>query len=470
MERYPFTPFKAVTIRPIPQLSREDRCAALERASYNIFNLLSRHVTIDFLTDSGTGALSVEQQAAKMRADPSYAGSESWERFEKSVSTFLGSPGHIIPVHQGRGAENVLADVFLAPGDVVVSNTLFDTTRANFMHRGAHCIDLPWSPPSVWNAVANDPDTITDPNDPMSGHRFKGDIAIGQLKYELGQYRDRVKLIVLTLTNNSGGGQPISMRNIEAAAALAHEHRIPLLLDACRIAENAYFVWKTEFAACGRKESLEDVLHILVAEADLLFMSTKKDGLSWGGGFIFVKQAADGVVSKLASAGILKEGFKTYGGMAPETMESVAQGLYEVLDLQYLEHRIRQVAYLHVKLKDIGYPLVKPPGGHAVYIDAGALLPHIPRKQFPGQALAVELYREGGIRSVEIGTLMFHDHARDELVRLAIPRRVYDQSHMDYVAEIAARVFEKRKTLRGFAITDGAIGGDRHFSCKLKPL
>lgn len=433
---YPFEPFIYKTVKPISVLSKDERLRALHEADFNLFKIPSRKVTIDFLTDSGTGAMSEKQWACLMEGDESYASATSYERFEKSVREFTGMR-HVIPVHQGRAAEKIIAEAFLNSKDIVIANTLFDTTRANFEYRGAECIDIP---------------------------SRMGDIDLGKLSLLLKKHKEKVKFVVMTLTNNTGGGQPASFKNISEASRIAKQYRVPLLIDSCRIAENSYFIWRDEFK---QKVSIKDIVKKTYALCDVSHMSAKKDGLANIGGFIVTNKSQ--FAEKMGFFTILYEGYLTYGGMSGRDIETIAQGLKEVVDEKYLTHRIGQVAYLHKGLSDLGIPLINPSGGHAVYIDAAAFLPHIPKEKFPGQALAVALYAEGGIRSVEIGSLMFSKHAKHELVRLALPRRVYTRSHLDYVIEIAAKLMKKKDYLKGFKIIweSPAL---RHFSCKLAPV
>lgn len=442
---YPLEPFIYKTIKPIHLLSRVERIKALKNAHFNLFKIPAEKVTIDFLTDSGTGAMSEKQWSALMIGDETYANATSWNRFEEAAKNFSGMH-FIIPAHQGRAAEKIIAEVFLRSGDIAVANTFFDTTRANFEHRGALCIDIPTKKSSNLS----------------SSVRFKGDIDTQKLKMLLQKYKGRVKLVVMTLTNNSGGGQPASLQNIQAVSSLAKKHKVLFLIDACRIAENAYFIWRDELK---RKQSIAKIVRRTFSLADMAHMSAKKDGLSNMGGFIATNKAR--LATPIKELVILYEGFTTYGGMSGRDLETVAEGLKEVTDEKYLTHRVGQVAYLHRGLKEIGFPLISPPGGHAVYIDAGKLLPHIPKSKFPGQALVAALYEEGGIRSVEIGSLMFAEHARHELVRLAIPRRVYTQSHFDYVIDVCKKIIAKKKQLKGFQII-WEPKSLRHFSLKLE--
>jgi tryptophanase len=444
---YPFEPFTYKSIKLIPMPSRDERQILLRRAGYNVFKIPADKVTIDLLTDSGTGALSEEQWACLMRGDESYAQATSWRRLEESAKEFSGMH-HILPVHQGRAAEKVIAEALLNPGDVAIANTFFDTTRANFEHRGARCFDAP----------------SLKSFDISSSVRFKGDMDIIKLCALLKEHKKRVKIIVMTLTNNTGGGQPASLENIREVSKIAKEHSTLFLIDACRIAENAYFIWRDELK---RQGMVSEVVRKTFALADFADMSAKKDGLANMGGLIFINKKR--IAAKLENLVILYEGYLTYGGMSGREIETIAQGLREVVNETYLEYRIGQVAYLNRGLRDLGASLISPPGGHAVYIDAGALLPHIPKNEFPGQALASALYLEGGIRSVEIGSLMFGEHAQYELVRLALPRRVYTQSHLDYVIKVCKKVLEGKTSLKGYQITwePKAL---RHFSCRLEPI
>ncbi|MBI1957444.1 MAG: tryptophanase [Candidatus Niyogibacteria bacterium] len=454
--KYPLEPFKYIVTEMLPLPTEAERKKLLEDASYNLFEVPADRVTLDLLTDSGTGAITREQQACSARGDESYAGSPSWlRRLKPSIQTFTGLYGDVVPVHQGRGAENVLADIYLNRDDVVLSNTLFDTTRGNFEQRGALCMDCPA------DEYSSEPDGA-----------FKGNMNIRLLEDKIKFYKDRVKLIVLVATNNSGGGQPVSTQNIEAVSFIAGEHNIPFLLDACRIAENAFFIHRHSVRVHDDWASVPEIIQAAFRHADLAFMSLKKDGLAHMGGFIVVnrKQLVASRTRAIQVGAILKEGFKTYGGMSGKDMEIAAQGLREVVNPVYLRHRVGQVEYLHAKLKALGYPLVEPAGGHGVFIDAKALLPHIPPEQFPGHALAVAFYEKGGIRGVEVGSLMFGENARREFLRLAIPRLMYTENHMGYVAAVAAEIFNDRHALRGFQIIEGADDPARHFSCKLKPL
>jgi tryptophanase len=444
---HPTEPFRIKLVEPITFLGVKERRQILKKAHYNLFKIPSEKVAIDFLTDSGTGSLSQDQLAMLVRSDEAYAFAASWRRFENSARKFSGKK-EIIPVHQGRAAEKIIGEIFLKKDDIVLANNLFDTTLANFEHRGAKIFDIP----------------VRGSSNLKSSSKFKGNIDVKKLCENLKKYGSKVKLVVLTVTNNTGGGQPVSLSNVKKAADIARKFRVPLLLDACRIAENAFFIFRDELKS---RKTIAEIIRRLFSFSDLAFMSAKKDGLANSGGFIATNSFR--LANKFRELGILYEGFSTYGGMSGRELEIVAQGLKEVVNESYLRHRIGQVAYFHGKLSEIGVPLINPAGGHAVYIDAGKLFSHIPSSFFPGQALAVALYEEGGIRGVEIGSLMFGDRARFNLVRLALPRRVYTQSHIDYVVRIMKKVMRKKKSIHGFKII-WQPSVLRHFSCKLKPL
>ena len=444
---YPFDPHKIKVLDRIQILSKSERVKVLQEANYNLFKIPSEKVTIDLLTDSGTSALSQEQLSQMMLGDETYASSKSWERFETAVKNFTGKK-EIIPVHQGRAAEKIIAEVLLDKNDIAFSNGFFDTTRANFEHRGATCFDVP-----------------TEKAIDLSKPRlFKGDIDTKKLKKLLGRYEKRAKFVLMTLTNNTGGGQPASLKNVELARNITAKKELIFIIDACRIAENAYFIWLHEQK---KKGSVKNVIKKLFSLTDIAFMSTKKDGLANMGGFIVTNNRS--LAAKLRELGILYEGYATYGGMTGRDMETIARGLEEVVSPIYLEHRISQIAYLHSELAKIDVPLIHPPGGHAVYVDAGKLFSHIPRNEFPGQALVAALYQEGGIRSVEIGSLMLGKTSKPELVRLAVPRRTYTQSHFDYVVKTFKKISGNKKQYRGFKII-WQPSTLRHFTCKLKPV
>ena len=443
-------PFRIKSVEPLRKTTREERERLLEEAGYNLFLIDSADILIDLLTDSGTSAMSSEQWAALMRGDESYAGSRSFRRMESAVRQLMGFR-HVIPTHQGRAAERILFTVMCRPGDVVPSNTHFDTTRANIEHQGARAVDLP----------------IAEAADTQSKFPFKGDMDVAALERLIEtEGRERIPLVMLTVTDNSGGGQPVSMQNIEALRALTLRHRIPFYLDACRFAENAYLIhirehgYRTYFTP-------RDVARKMFRMADGCTFSAKKDAFANIGGFLCTND--DRLAEQEKNLLILTEGYPTYGGLAGRDLEAIAVGLEEVLDPDYLEYRIASTAYLGRHIADNGVPIVEPPGGHAIYIDAGRMLGHIPRSQFPGQALAVEIYRHAGIRSVEIGSVMFGDKARHELLRLAIPRRVYTQSHIDYVVEAILEVNQAKERIRGLEMVHEPQFL-RHFSARFRPL
>jgi tyrosine phenol-lyase len=441
-------PFRIKSVEPIRSTTREERQRLLEAAGYNLFLIPSEAILIDLLTDSGTCAMSTEQWAAMMRGDESYAGSPSFGRFRESVQGIFGFR-HVIPTHQGRAAERILFSVMCKPGDVVPNNTHFDTTRANCEATGAEALDLP----------------IPEAREPGTVHPFKGNMdveALAELLDRVG--RERVPLVMLTVTNNSGGGQPVSMANIREVKHVCTRHGIPLYIDACRFAENAYFIKLREPGYA--KKTPREIAQEMFRSADGCTMSAKKDGLANIGGFLCTND--DQIARQEKELLILTEGFPTYGGLAGRDLEAIAVGLNEALEEDYLNYRIVSTAYLGNHIAKEGVPIVQPPGGHAIYIDARAFLPHVPPAQFPGVALAAELYVEGGIRSVEIGTLMFGEHAQMDLVRLAIPRRVYTQSHVDYVVEVILEVFKRREQIGGLELAEAA-SILRHFTARLRP-
>jgi tyrosine phenol-lyase len=442
-------PFRIKSIEPIRKTTREERVKLLEAAGYNLFLIASPDILIDLLTDSGTGAMSTEQWAAMMRGDESYAGSPSFTRFRESVQAIFGFR-HVIPTHQGRAAERILFTVMCKKGDVVPNNTHFDTTRANCEFVGAEAVDLP----------------IPEAREPALVHPFKGNMDTARLAELIERVgRKRVPLVMLTVTNNSGGGQPVSLANIRAVKEICSRHNIPLYIDACRFAENAYFI-KLREPGYARKTPRE-IAREMFRLADGCTMSAKKDGLANIGGFLCTND--DILAQQEKDLLILTEGFPTYGGLAGRDLEAIAVGLNEALEEDYLNYRIVSTAYLGNHIASHGVPIVQPPGGHAIYLDARAFLPHISPAQFPGVALADELYIEGGIRSVEIGTLMFGEHATMDLVRLAIPRRVYTQSHVDYVVEVILEVWNRRSEIRGLELTHQAPFL-RHFTARFKPV
>jgi len=449
-------PFRIKSVEPVRLTTVEHRLAALEAASYNLFNLHAEDVLIDLLTDSGTGAMSAEQWAGIQRGDESYAGSPSWYRFLEAVQELFAFR-HVIPTHQGRAAEKILFSVVAGPGMVVPNNTHFDTTRANVEFTGAEAVDLP----------------IPEARLPATIHPFKGNMdteALDALIRERG--RDAIPVVFVTVTNNSGGGQPVSMANLRAVREVCDRYDLPLFLDGCRFAENAWFIRTRE---AGYEETpIPDIVREMASLADGMTMSAKKDGLANMGGWLAMNN--DDWAEQARNLLILTEGFPTYGGLAGRDLDSIAVGLREVVDEDYLRYRIRSTQYLGEGVTAAGIPCVQPIGGHAVYLDAAALLPHVPPLEYPGQSLAVALYREGGIRGCEIGSVMFGLHpdgteepARMELVRLAIPRRVYTQSHVDYVIEVARWVAERAGELRGLRIVDQPRAL-RHFTARFEPL
>jgi len=451
-------PFRIKSVEPIRMTTREQREEHLAAAGYNVFKLRADDVLIDLLTDSGTAAMSADQWAGIARGDESYAGSTSWYRFERAVKDIFGFT-YVLPTHQGRAAEHILFASVCKRGDVVPSNTHFDTTRANIEFAGAEAVDL----------------VIPEGRVPSSRHPFKGNLDVGRLRELIRTTgRERIPLCMLTVTNNSGGGQPVSMQNVREVSALCREHGIPLYIDACRYAENAWFI-KTREPGYAERSPIE-IAREMFALADGCTMSAKKDGMANIGGFLATND--DRLARRETDLLILTEGFTTYGGMAGRDLEAIAEGLYEALDEDYLRYRITSTAYLGDHIAKEGVPIVQPPGGHAIYIDAAAFFPQIPALELPGQALVVELYREAGIRAVEIGTLMFgrrdaetlrESAAPNELVRLAIPRRVYTQSHVDYVVEAILEVWRRRSAVRGYRIVEQAPFL-RHFTAKLAPV
>jgi tryptophanase len=446
-------PFRIKSVEPIKFTTRAEREAALAEAGYNVFRLHADDVLIDLLTDSGTGAMSAQQWGALMQGDESYAGSRSFFRFRDVVQALTGY-AHIIPTHQGRAAERILFHTQVRAGQVVPNNNHFDTTRANVEAEGAEARDL----------------VIAEGRIPSALHPFKGNIDLEALERLLDEDAaaggSLVPLVMVTVTNNSGGGQPVSLANLRGVRALCDRFGKPFFLDACRFAENAYFIKLREEGQSDRTPA--DIAREMFRLADGCTMSAKKDGLANIGGFLAMNSGdwADEARNLL----ILTEGFPTYGGLAGYDLEAIARGLEEVVEEPYLKYRIRSTAYLADKLTAAGVPIIQPAGGHAIYLDARALLPHVPPLEYPGIALVNALYIEGGVRGVEIGTVMFGRSAGGaeapaamDLVRLAIPRRVYTQSHIDYVAEVVLAVAADRATLRGYRIT-AAPPVLRHFT------
>ncbi len=426
-------PFRIKSVEPIRWTTRAEREQLLREAHYNLFLLAADDVLIDLLTDSGTGAMSTYQWGAIMEGDESYAGSRSYIRFRDSVQDIFGYK-HVIPTHQGRAAERILFSVMVKKGDVVPNNTHFDTTRANVEHACGEALDLP----------------IAEGKQPSLIHPFKGNMDVVALEQAIQRVgRERIPLVMLTVTNNSGGGQPVSMENARAVSAICKKHGIPFYFDACRFAENAYFIKLREKGY--EDKTPKQIAQEMFALGDGCTMSAKKDGMANIGGFLCTND--DLLAQQEKDLLILTEGYPTYGGLAGRDLEAIAVGLQEALHEDYLKYRIASTAYLGNHISQQGVPIVLPPGGHAVYLDARAFVPHIPLEEFPGVALACELYLEGGIRSVEIGTLMFGNAAKMDLVRLAIPRRTYTQSHVDYVIEVILEVWERRDWIRGYKLT-----------------
>ncbi len=449
-------PFRIKSVEPIRMTTPDQRRAILETARYNLFKIKSDDVILDFLTDSGTSAMSAAQWAAIMQGDESYACASSFYRFQEAVRKVTRF-AHVIPTHQGRASERLLFSVMLGKGDIVPNNNHFDTTRANIEYAGAEAVDL----------------VIPEGRQPELEHPFKGNIDLARLEELLDKEAGRIPLGMLTVTNNTGGGQPVSMENIRETKKLLEKHGIPLFLDACRFAENAYFIKKRE-AGYGDKSILA-IVNEMFSHADGCTMSAKKDAFANIGGFIALND--DEATAKIRNLLILTEGFATYGGLAGRDLDAIAVGLEEILDEDYLRYRLRTVEYIGEKLLADGIAIVRPTGGHALYIDAKAFYPHIPAHEFPGQALCCELYLKGGIRSCEIGTLMFGKqdaHGKEipaamELVRLAFPRRVYTQAHFDYAAEVIALCHLERRTIKGLKIVR-APERLRHFTAELERL
>ena len=442
-------PFRIKSVEPIRWTTREERERLLRAAHYNLFLLPADDVLIDLLTDSGTGAMSTHQWAAIMEGDESYAGSRSFERFRASIQSICGYK-HVIPTHQGRAAERILFGVTCKKGDIVPNNTHFDTTRANVEFVGAEAVDL----------------LIPEGRQPNLQHPFKGNMDVAALESLIQRVgRERIPLAMITVTNNSGGGQPVSMENVRQVSAVCKRYGIPLYIDACRFAENAWFIKMREKGY--ENKTPKEIAQEMFSYADGCTMSAKKDGMANIGGFLCTND--DLLARQEMDLLILSEGYPTYGGLAGRDLEAIAVGIQEALEEDYLRYRIASTAYLGNHIASEGVPIVQPPGGHAIYIDARAFLPHIPTEQFPGVALAAELYLEGGVRSVEIGTLMFAAAAQMDLVRMAIPRRVYTQSHIDYLVEVILNVWEKRESIRGMRLTYEAPFL-RHFTAHLEPL
>jgi tryptophanase len=448
-------PFRIKVVEPIRITTVEERRALLERAGWNLFAIHSEDVIIDLLTDSGTSAMSAEQWGAVMRGDESYAGSPSYYRFETAVRELM-QFRHVIPTHQGRAAEAILFSIVGGPGRIIPSNTHFDTTRGNIEATGARAVDL----------------VVPEAHDTEARHPFKGNIDLIRLEQLLEESADSIPLVMLTVTNNAGGGQPVSLANIRATAEIAHRHGKPLVIDGCRFAENAWFIKCREPGQESRP--VPDIVRDMFSVADGMTMSAKKDAFANIGGWLATND--DRLAAEARNRLILTEGFPTYGGLAGRDLEAIAIGLHEIVDEQYLRYRVRTNEYIGEKLLGLGVPIVQPVGGHAVFVDARRFLPHIPPLEYPGQALAVALYEAGGIRACEIGTVMFglgpdgvEKAAGMDLVRLAMPRRVYTQSHADYMIEVFEEVVRNKSQLRGLRIVSQPPQL-RHFTARFEPL
>jgi tryptophanase len=450
-----FEPFRIHSVEPLAMTTRAQRRERLRDASYNLFQLRAEHVLIDLLTDSGTGAMSRDQWAAIQHGDESYAGSPSYYVFVDAVRELFPFE-HVIPVHQGRAAERILFTALGGPGLVVPNNTHFDTTRANVEATGARAVDL----------------VIAQGRDPRSEHPFKGNMDLEALEALLAEHADSVPCVMVTVTNNSGGGQPVSLANLRGVREVCDRYGKPLFLDACRFAENAWFIHEREEGQGDR--DVADIVREMAGLADGMTMSAKKDPMGNIGGWLAMRD--DALAQACRTQLILTEGFPTYGGLAGRDLEALAQGLKEVVQHDYLRYRIRSTAYLGEALEKLGIPVLQPIGGHAVYLDARALAPHLDPLEYPGQAVAVALYEVGGIRSCEIGTVMFGRQpdgsevpAAMDLVRLAIPRRTYTQSHIDYVIEVCERVAADSGSLPGYRIASEPPAL-RHFTSRFEPL
>lgn len=458
MHAYPPEPFRIKMVEPIRLITPDEREAKLKEAGYNLFAVKAEDIFIDLLTDSGTGAMSQEQWAALMRGDESYAGARSYHRLKAAVEDVFGFK-YFVPTHQGRAAENILSAALVKPGQYVPSNMHFDTTDANIRARGGRPTNL----------VIDEAFDVTNP------HPFKGNMDIDKLRNFIQKTGPKnIAFGMITVTNNAGGGQPVAMENLKAVAAVYHEYKIPFFIDAARYAENAYFI-KLREKGYADKSPIE-IARQMFALADGMTMSAKKDAIVNIGGLLCMNDPK--LFETVKNELILREGFPTYGGLAGRDLEAMAVGLYEGLDEAYLAYRLAQTAYLTARLNEAGVPTIQPAGGHAVYMDAAAVLPHIPQSEFPGQALAVELYRQGAIRGVEIGSVMFAYPDPDsgemiypklELLRLAIPRRTYTRSHMDYVADALAQIKLRAKSVRGYKFTY-ASELLRHFTARFEPV
>ncbi|MFN2195773.1 MAG: tryptophanase [Anaerolineales bacterium] len=458
MAFYPPEPFRIKSIEPIHLIDRKARITAVQAAGYNVFGLKSDDIFIDLLTDSGTGAMSQAQWAAIMEGDESYAGARSFFHLKEAIQAIFGFE-YFVPTHQGRAAENILAALLVKPGQYVPSNMHFDTTEANVRARGAIPVNL----------------VIDDAYQPATAHPFKGNMDLEKLRDFIETTgAENIPLGMITITNNAGGGQPVSMQNLRAVSEMYHAYGIPFFVDACRYAENSFFIKQRE-EGYAEKSTLE-IAREIFALADGATMSAKKDALVNIGGFLAMNDPD--LYQRACNELILREGFPTYGGLAGRDLEAISVGLWEGLDEDYLAYRLGQTAYLNQRLQSAGIPVIVPAGGHAVYIDAGALFPHIPQSEFPGQALVVALYIEGGIRGVEVGSVMFAHpdpltgemhYAPLELVRLAIPRRMYTQTHLDYVADTLIHIREYKDQIYGYRFTY-APELLRHFTARFEPV
>jgi tryptophanase len=458
MPNHPAEPFRIKMVEPIKLPSQEERKQAMIEAGYNLFSIPAKDVYIDLLTDSGTGAMSQAQWASIMEGDESYAGARSFYRLKEVIQSIFGFE-FFVPTHQGRAAENILSAIMVKKDSFIPSNMHFDTTDANLRARGGRPVNLVND--QAFNISSRVP--------------FKGNMDVDKLnKWILETGPENIPFGCITITNNAGGGQPVSLENIKAVSEIYHEHKIPFFIDACRYAENCYFI-KLREAGYENKTTIEIAREIFTL-ADGAWMSSKKDAIVNIGGFLAMRD--ESLYQKVCNELILREGFPTYGGLAGRDLEALATGLYEGLNEDYLDYRLKQTAYFADKIREIGIPIIEPPGGHAIYIDAGTLLPQIPQKEFPGQALTAALYLEGGIRGVEIGSVMFAFKDPDsgemvypklELVRLALPRRVYTQSHLDYVADVLKVIWEKRLGYQGYRITY-APELLRHFTARFEPI
>lgn len=458
MLEHPPEPFRIKMVEPIQLISQTEREEVLAQAGYNTFSIKAEKVFIDLMTDSGTGAMSHSQWSAMLLGDESYAGARSYYRLAEAVSDIFGFK-YFIPTHQGRAAENILSALLVRDGNFIPSNMHFDTTEANILARGGHPTNL----------------VIEDAYEPTNRNPFKGNLDPVKLtSFIESKGPENIPFGMLTITNNAGGGQPVSMDNIRQVSEIYHHYQIPFFIDACRYAENSYFIKLRDPKYAHR--SVLEIAQETLSYADGVTMSAKKDAIVNIGGFLAFND--DNLYQTACNELILREGFPTYGGLAGRDLDALAAGLWEGLDENYLAYRVGQTAFLAEGLLKVGIPIVEPPGGHAVYIDAGRLLPHIPQNEFPGQTLAIELYRQGGIRSVEIGSVMFAHpdptsgeiiHPKLELVRLAIPRRVYTESHLKYVINTLKRIADQRENLSGCQITY-APKFLRHFTARFEIL